>query len=238
MADGHFHALHTMWRVALSDKLNDGLLPEGYYALPEQHSEGYVSDVSTYDLQPTPRRKAAAGGGTAVAEPSAERRVIAKKVVCPGRRLAIRLAPNPRIVAVIELVSTGNKDRRESVGAFAGKVAEFLRTGVHVLVIDILPPTFATPNGMHAAIWTRLDPDAAEESLPEGRPLLVASYRAKRKPIAYLNSLAVGQPLPPGPLYLDETQFVEVPLEKAYADTYRRLPKHLKVLLQRRPTAN
>ncbi len=121
-----------------------------------------------------------------------------------------------------------------SVGEFAGKVAEFLRTGVHVLVIDILPPTPSAPNGMHAAIWSRLDRDATDDPLPVGRPFLIAGYQAKRKPVAYLDAVGLGQPLPAGPLFLDDkTWFVEVPLEESYMETYRRLPAYLKELLQR-----
>jgi Protein of unknown function (DUF4058) len=235
MSAGHFHALHVMWLTHMAEFLNNGVLPDGYHALPEQHSEGFITDVSTYEERPASnRKKTRDGGGVALAEPKSERRVIAKNVVYPGRHIAIYKTGVPRVVAVIELVSNSNKDRRESVGEFAGKVADYLRTGVHVLVVDILPSSRSTPNGMHAAIWTSLDRDAKPDSLPEDRPFLIASYRAERKPIAYINSIAVNQCLPLGPIYIDSTRFVELPLEESYMETFRRLPKFLRTKLETR----
>ncbi|MBX3399362.1 MAG: DUF4058 family protein [Gemmataceae bacterium] len=235
MSAGHFHAFHTSWLIHMAEFLNDGVLPDGFHALPEQHTEGFITDVTTYEVDPIPtRKKTKVGGGIALAEPKSERRVIAKKVVYPGRHIAIRYAEAPRIVAVIELVSNSNKDRRETVGEFAGKVADYLRMGVHVLVVDILPPSRSTPNGMHAAIWRSLDRDATVESPPEDRPFLIASYRAERKPIAYINSIAVDQKLPQGPIYIDSTRYVELPLEASYMETFRRLPKFLKTKLEPR----
>ena len=35
---GTFHAFHTAWVTHLSEMMNGGLLPSGYYALPEQHA--------------------------------------------------------------------------------------------------------------------------------------------------------------------------------------------------------
>jgi hypothetical protein len=37
---GIFHAFHQNWIVALSAALNEGILPDDYYALPEQHAAG------------------------------------------------------------------------------------------------------------------------------------------------------------------------------------------------------
>jgi len=34
---GTFHGFHTAWLTHLSESLNGGLLPKGYYSLPEQH---------------------------------------------------------------------------------------------------------------------------------------------------------------------------------------------------------
>jgi hypothetical protein len=33
---GTFHDFHQAWIIAIRDALNDGLLPEGYYAMAEQ----------------------------------------------------------------------------------------------------------------------------------------------------------------------------------------------------------
>ena len=44
---GTFHAFHTAWITHLSETLNGGLLPSGYYAMPEQHAGRSIADVLT-----------------------------------------------------------------------------------------------------------------------------------------------------------------------------------------------
>src|SRR5438105_14049924 len=44
---GIFHAFHQQYMIAISNALNSGLLPEDYYALPEQHAAGFGPDVLT-----------------------------------------------------------------------------------------------------------------------------------------------------------------------------------------------
>lgn len=45
--DGTFHAFHTSWITHLSGTLNRGVLPSGYYALPEQHAGRPIADILT-----------------------------------------------------------------------------------------------------------------------------------------------------------------------------------------------
>jgi hypothetical protein len=42
-----FHDFHTVWTCALRNTLNEGLLPQGYYALVEQHAGRAFADVLT-----------------------------------------------------------------------------------------------------------------------------------------------------------------------------------------------
>ena len=44
---GIFHAFHQQWIISLSNALNSGLLPEDFYALPEQFAAGFGPDVLT-----------------------------------------------------------------------------------------------------------------------------------------------------------------------------------------------
>ena len=57
---GIFHAFHHRWISAISDVLNEGILPEDYYALPEQHAAGF--DNYRADTQNGPPRVAAVVG--------------------------------------------------------------------------------------------------------------------------------------------------------------------------------
>lgn len=86
---------------------------------------------------------------------------------------------------------------------------------------------------MHAAIWSMVENRRSKARVPNDRPMLVASYRADWNPIGYLNYVGVGRPLPPGPLYIDESRFIDVPLNATYRETYNRLPKELKAELPR-----
>lgn len=226
---GFFHDFHNSWLQRIKDALNGGLLPKGYFAMTEQYSEGYFADVLAFTKTPRKPRLAKFEGGVALAEPETTERVVSQKVIhYPRRRLSVRLSGSRFLVAVIELVSPSNKDRKESVGDFAGKVADLLWSGTHVLVIDVLPPNRSCPHGMHEAIWSKIEGRRVETSVPSRRPLLVAGYRSMRKPIAYLEYTSVGKPLPDGPLYLDTDLFVNIPLEAIYQTVYDFMPVELK----------
>lgn len=224
--DCEFHALHTQWLARLTDSIND-VLPKGYYALPEQKLTVYSPDVTTYSrfglAGPT------SNGLAAVAEPRTERRVTLRAPeVPPGRRLVVRSTPGKRVVAVLELVSKGNKDRADSVAGLCGKVAEFIRTSANAVVIDILPPGKHDPGGPHPEVCSRLDPDGPPgDAPPAGRPFTFASYRAGSETVAFLDYIAVGDALPSLPLFLDDGAFVELPLEDTYNVTVGRLPEEL-----------
>jgi hypothetical protein len=50
---GTFHAFHTAWITHLSETLNGGVLPSGYYAMPEQHAGRWIPDVLTLQMSAT-----------------------------------------------------------------------------------------------------------------------------------------------------------------------------------------
>ncbi len=53
---GIFHAFHVAWLPELQKALNSGLLPEGYYALAEQHAGRAIADVLTLHASPAPQQ--------------------------------------------------------------------------------------------------------------------------------------------------------------------------------------
>src|SRR5437868_6408699 len=75
---GLFHDFHQRWTVALRNALNEGILPEDYFALVEQRIPGPIPDVLTLKLSPgqcpTARET---GGNVATAPPQA--RVIRRR---------------------------------------------------------------------------------------------------------------------------------------------------------------
>ena len=141
---GIFHAFHHCWITALSNVLNTGLLPEEYYALPEQQAAGFGPDVLTLQDQP-PRADDADGGGTATAlQTRPQTRFTAETDVEFYRRkkssIVVRHVSGDRIVAMVEIVSPGNKSSRHAIRAFVEKACELLEHRIHLLLIDPLPP--------------------------------------------------------------------------------------------------
>src|SRR5262245_43824638 len=147
---GIFHDLHVAWIPEIQKVLNGGLLPEGYYALAEQHAGRAIADVLTLHASPAdPEREAArlplppATGGVAVADapPRTRRRYTVEPAALARRRsLAIRHVSGHRLVALIEIASPANKDRSSRVEDFAARAVSALDVGVHLLLVDLFPP--------------------------------------------------------------------------------------------------
>jgi hypothetical protein len=181
---GTFHAFHTLWIGELMKALNAGLLPRGYYAMAEQVATRMQTDVLT--LEAGPAHPLPAGetrnGGVAVAEapphvrfslrPDPTRKP--RRHASRHRHLAIRHISGHRVVALIEIVSPSNKDRKAHVRELAEKVARSLEAGIHVLLIDLLPAGPHDPNGLHGAVWSWFD--TAPYEPPSDGPLTLASY--------------------------------------------------------------
>ena len=149
---GTFHDFHNSWIIHLKEALNEGLLPAGYYAMSEQHGRRVIADIMTLQapvqLPPLP-----SDGGIAVAEaPPRVRRILSPSAAARTMRrtLTIRHVRQHRIVAIVEIVSPANRDRRDHVEEFAGKVEAALESGIHVVMVDLLPPGPHDPQGMQA----------------------------------------------------------------------------------------
>jgi hypothetical protein len=140
----------------------------------------------------------------------------------PERRIHIHSSLTD-VVAAVDIVSPRDKQDAGRVGAFATKVAELVRAGRHVVVIDILPPTPAAPSGMHPVIWERLSGSGAFRP-PDETPLTIASYEAGEDVAAYVDFTAVGRPIPNMPLFLASGRYVTLPLDETYAGVIDRYP--------------
>jgi hypothetical protein len=133
-------------------------------------------------------------------------------------------------VAVIEIVSPGNKASISELRAFVEKTSSLIQQGINVLVIDLFPPTKRDPRGIHTAIWDEIGDD--EPTLPADKPLTLASYDAGPIKTAYVEPVAVGDVLPDMPLFLKPEHYVLVPLEATYQTTWSDFPGALKDLLE------
>jgi len=232
--DGIFHHFHNEWMTGLCNALNKGLLPEGYYALIEQHAGSYIADVLTlqHDASASPL-PIDAGTTVTQAPPRVRRRLTASAVARRRRKtVTIRHVSGHRIVALLEAVSPANKDRARTVRDFAVKVEDAVRQGVHVLMLDLLPPGRHDPQGMHGVIWERLTSDSSPYELPSAEPLTLASYVAEALPTAHIEHIAVGKPLPQMPLFISPKEHIDVPLEATCQVAYHNVPKVWRTVIE------
>jgi hypothetical protein len=189
-----FHDFHQRWTVAICNALNAGRLPPGYFAMVEQKAGGPEPDVITLELNP-PSPDPAPGGLAVDAQPPKVRFVTRAESAGYARkanRVTVR-HPDGDVVAVLEVVSPGNKDTRHAVRAFAREAVEFLQAGVHLLIVDLFPPGRHDRQGIHKVIWDRLRDEPF--ALPADKPLTVAAYAAGTETVAYVEPVAVGDPV-------------------------------------------
>jgi hypothetical protein len=232
---GLFHDFHQGWIIALRNALNAGRLPPDYFALAEQSIRGSIPDVLTLRLSPGKGRQTGSVQNTAVAvaEAPPRARVVRSTEASVYVRKASRVTVRHRhgqIVAVVEIVSPGNKGSNSELRAFVQKTADLIQQGVHALVIDLFPPTTRDPQGIHKAIWDEFEEE--DFTPPADKPLTVASYSAGPVKTAYVESIAVGDVLPDLPLFLDPDYYVPAPLEATYRTTWELFPAALKGLLE------
>lgn len=232
---GIFHAFHHRWISALSDVLNTGLLPQDYYALPEQQAAGFGPDVLTLQEPHEQEGDAGAGGPTATALQSRpQTRFMVETDTEFYRRkkssIVVRHVSGDRIVAMIEIVSPGNKASRHAMRAFVEKVCELLEHRIHLLLVDPFPPGPRDPNGVHAAIWQEVEDDPFR--LPEDKPLTLVAYECGLTTWALIEPVAVGDALPDMPLFLAPNGCITVPLETTYQTAYAVMPRRWQRVLE------
>jgi hypothetical protein len=229
-----FHDFHQGWTVAIRNALNAGGLPPGYFALVEQHAGGPEPDVITLELSPPASGAPSAGLAVEVAPPKT--RFVTRTEAAAYARKANRVTvrhPDGDVIAVIEIVSPGNKDSRHAVRAFARKAVAFLHAGVHLLIVDLFPPGPRDPQGVHKLIWDRLREEPFE--LPADKPLTLAAYAVGTEVVAYVEPVAVGDVLPDMPIFLTGDRYVPCPLEATYQATWDVFPAVLKGPLEQPP---
>ena len=225
---GDFHDFHQCWVVGIRNALNSGLLPPGYMAMAEQVTGRPIPDVVTLRT----REPKGEPGGIAIAAAPPTARVIAKFEKANYAKRADRVVirhGRGKVVAIIEIVSPGNKDSKSAIRSFVEKAADILNQGVNLLVVDLFPPTPRDPQGIHKAIWDEFGDEPFEA--PSGKPLIVASYIGGDVPTAYVESVRVGDPLPSLPIFLSESRYIPAPLETTYLQAWAVFPALLRELI-------
>lgn len=222
----HWESFHVNWAGAIADALNESLLPEGYFA--EEHAQlgPWVEiDLATFaDSEPSGHR---VGGTTTLPPrvwgPPAPAVVVPTAFPDTFEVLVFESEGGARLVAAIELVSPGNKDRPVQRQAFAIKCASYLCQGISLIVIDIVTSRRAN---LHNQIMQLLGHEEAG-AMPVEAVLYGVAYRpivrdGQEQIEIWPSALQIGQPLPVLPLALNAEIALPIDLEATYTAACQR----------------
>ncbi len=220
--DRGWDSVHLLWLTQLLDWVQPRL-PAGYRAYVGSVPALTIDvpngkpDLSVRQWAPGPGEARPSTPTPEGEEPDAE--AVATFTLDPQRALHIDF--HGRLIAAVEIVSARNKDRPAARERYLGRYAGYLRQGIHLLLIDVLPRPegFSFADALASNLGLAQPPCPAPcalsyrvgEPVPEGT--IVALWR---------RPLRVGQPLPVVPLALSADQRVQMDLEQTYREAARR----------------
>jgi hypothetical protein len=236
----HFHppvsnlapwdGFHGAWPTLIVLDLNRRL-PARYAARPRVYlGTAFEIDVAATDVYgPTMSRAEGNGpnGGVATAVWAPPEPTLTIETDLPGQpEYEVRVFDNERrrVVAAVEFVSPGNKDRPEHRRTFAAKCVALLKEGISVTIVD--PVTTRRAN-LYAELLDLLGETDPAVS-PDPPPLYAAACRWREageswRLETWAHTLTLGRPLPTLPLWLAEDLAVPLDLENTYEETCRGL---------------
>ncbi len=240
---GIFHDFHHACIEQIKRLLNSCVLPPDHYALAEQHASQFGPDVLTLqsrlreDIAPDSIERNPDGAGdmdigVTVAKPKA--RLAGETDLEFYRRkqnvVAVRHVSGDPVVAIVEIVSPAHKSSRTVFRKFVDKAVELLSQDIHLLILDLIPPTRRDPNGIHGAIWEALTDE--EYQAPPGKPLTLAAYEAEMGVRAFVEAVSVGDTLLEMPLFLRAGGHVPVALESTYQSAFEAVPRRWRSVIE------
>jgi hypothetical protein len=218
-------SVEPLWLTYLLEYVQERL-PEGYKAFLGGVPSWTVDsghgkpDVSVRQLGPGPAAETTPSG-IGVVEPDLEASVAFRL----GPQRALHIDFHGQLIAALELVSPRNKDRADAKDAYCNRYLGYLRLGVHLLLMDVLP----RPRGFS---FSDAITGALGMELPELPPPFAAAYRVGEVvPVGegvgslvglWRRPLRVGQPLPALPLCLSVQRAVVVDLKETYQRAAKR----------------
>jgi hypothetical protein len=226
-----WESFHTQWASSIAAQLN-ARLPRRFFAEVQTHLGSQVEadvaefeslDESLDESEVTPDDEE--GGGVAVAVWAPPVATLTMPAVFPDDvEVYVRDELfDARVVAVVELVSPGNKDRPENRLAFAAKSAAYLERGIGLVTVDIV-------TNRHFNLHNELVPLLGLDStyaMDESVTLYAVAYRPIRRGVtnlieAWPVALAIGALIPVLPLSLKRFRPVPLDLQAAYEDAIHR----------------
>jgi hypothetical protein len=230
-AERRWESFHSSWATRLVDALTERWLPSNYIA--EEYAHIGPSIEIEIDLCTSFGREAAAGGeedasavatvGPKVWAPPAADGVLPAVFPDTFEVRVLCTDTGPKLVAAIELISPGNKDRPAERRAFSTKCASYLYQGISVIIVDIVTNRRAN---LHNEILRVMEAGDAL-LLPPESSLYAVAYRPLRREQGdaidvWRSPMALGQPLPTLLLGLRADLVVPVDFEATYAEACLR----------------
>jgi hypothetical protein len=227
----HWEAFHGRWAEAMADRLNETLPPEYFAESQVTIGTRIEVDVATFTEDAVPEARAANGAATATAvqaqahlwAPPVPTAVLPAAFPDDFEVQVFSGEGGPTLVAAIELVSPGNKDRDETRRAFAAKCAAYLQRGIGLMVVDIVTSRQAN---LHDELMALLG-HTSGFVFPTPTPIYATAYRpahrqARNEIDLWREPLALGQPLPALPLAVRGLGCLRIDLEGTYMEARQR----------------
>src|SRR5581483_2285969 len=198
----HWQNLHSAWANALRDLLNGGLLPPQFVAEVNVSLAGQLEvDLGAFEEPVSPT---AVSQDVALWAPPNPSRTV---VIEPGAQDVFELQvlsdkEGPRLVAAVELISPGNKDRPAHRQAFTVKCGSYLLQGVSLVTVDVVTSRRAD---LHADLLSLLSLPA-EPAAPDTGSLSATAYhplpgKEGTRLDYWREPVVLGQALPTLPLW-------------------------------------
>src|SRR5437588_3946649 len=205
-AERRWESFHSSWATKLADALTERWLPPNYIAEEHAHLGPSIEiDVGTFEREASATGEEKGGvvatvGPKSWAPPAADG-VLPAVFPDTFEVRVLSTDTGPKLVAAIELVSPGNKDRATERRAFATKCASYLYQGISVIVVDIVTNRRAN---LHNEILRIMEAEGVLQLPPESS-LYAVAYRPLRRSQGdeievWRFPLALGKTLPTLPL--------------------------------------
>jgi hypothetical protein len=203
-------------------RLNSRWLSRHYRSAPQAHLGTFVEvDVATFEQETPVLDAGSSNGGVATAVWAPARPTQSIAVALPVQDVfEVRVYDERRgrrLVAAVELVSLGNKDRPENRQAFVAKCTAYLQQQVSLVVVDVVTDRLAN---LHVDLMEMLQLSVESASLP----LYAVAYRNTKDKDGWRmdlwhEPLILGAALPTMPLWLASNLAVPLELELTYEET-------------------
>jgi hypothetical protein len=224
----HWEGFHGWWAAAMAESLNESLPPEYFAEFQVTVGTRIEVDVGTFGEEgapgaATPSDSGATAVQTPVWAPPAPAAVLPAVFPDDFQVHVFSSVAGPTLVAAIELVSPGNKDRDEARRAFAAKCAAYLQRGIGLVIVDIVTSRRAN---LHDELMALLGHNVGFV-FPTATYLYATAYRPAHREDRneidlWRESLALGQSLPMLPLAVRGLGCLPIDLDATYTEARKR----------------